>query len=224
MFGKSSQSSSILGGSSSSSNSITNSIPGFREEPACAKYCPKLTYKQRLIGFFSCAALGWVLSLIGTLTLVGGATDENIRIFIILYVIGNVIALCATGFLLGPRSQCRKMWAPTRRYTTAFYLLMLIVVFVVAVLKQNILLILFLLFIEICAALWYSISYIPFGRKIVCKFFRTTGVCMPCFYVYDSAVESYQKNVKPESRTSKVMKFFGGGDKEEDDSSKNNQV
>lgn len=47
---------------------------------------------------------------------------------------------------------------------------------------------------------------------------------MPCFYVYDSAMESYQKNVKPESRTSKVMKFFGGGDKEEDDSSKSNQV
>lgn len=77
------------------------------------------------------------------------------------------------------------MWAPTRRYSTAFYLLMLCIVFIVAVLKQNILLIFFLLFIEILAATWYSISYIPFGRKITLAFLRRTGACMPCFYIYD---------------------------------------
>jgi hypothetical protein len=69
----------------------------------------------------------------GTLTLFGGLTDANVRTFVILYVIGNVIALCATGFLLGPKSQCMKMWDPTRRYSTAFYLVMLIIVLAVAV-------------------------------------------------------------------------------------------
>lgn len=69
----------------------------------------------------------------GTLTLFGGLTNANIRTFVILYVIGNVIALCATGFLLGPKSQCMKMWDPTRRYSTAFYLAMLIIVLAVAV-------------------------------------------------------------------------------------------
>jgi hypothetical protein len=43
-----------------------------------------------------------------------------------------IIALLATGFLLGPKTQCNKMWHPTRRYTTAFYLIMLIVVLGVA--------------------------------------------------------------------------------------------
>jgi hypothetical protein len=69
----------------------------------------------------------------GTLVLVGGATEKNVRTFVVLYVIGNFIALCATGFLLGPKAQCVKMWHPTRRYSTAFYLIMLIVVLAVAV-------------------------------------------------------------------------------------------
>ena len=67
------------------------------------------------------------------MTLIGGWSDENIRTFISLYVIGNIIALAATGFLLGPKTQCRKMWHPTRRYSTAFYLVMLVIVFALAV-------------------------------------------------------------------------------------------
>ena len=100
---------------------------------------------------------------------------------------------------------------------------MLIIVLTVALLRQNVLLILFLLFIEILAALWYSISFIPFGRKIVCKFFRSTGACMPCFYVYDSTKEVYDNNTKPESTSSKMTSFFsGGGNKGSNDNS--NQV
>jgi dolichyl-phosphate-mannose--protein O-mannosyl transferase len=98
---------------------------------------------------------------------------------------------------------------PSRRYTTAFYLTMLIIVFSVAVAvckhipyyyrylsdtdvvvftqKQNIGLILVLLIIEIIAALWYSISFIPFGRKIVMQGFRSSGLCKPCFDAHDQS-------------------------------------
>lgn len=49
MFGKSKSGGTFLGGSeeSSSGNSMMSNIPGFQEEPACAKMCPKLTYQQR---------------------------------------------------------------------------------------------------------------------------------------------------------------------------------
>jgi hypothetical protein len=115
-------------------NKLANGeLPSFTEESAFTKCCPNLTFKQRIYGFIACASFGWILSLMGTLTLIGGATKKNITIFAILFVIGNVIALCATGFLLGPKTQCNKMWAATRRYTTAFYLVMLIIVFSVAV-------------------------------------------------------------------------------------------
>ena len=104
-------------------------------------------------------------------------------------------ALCSTGFLLGPRSQCGKMWEITRRWSTAFYLSMLIIVFCVAITGQNIFLIFFLLFVEICAALWYTLSYVPFGRKIFMAFLRKTGACMPCFYVYDEYIAPCQEKV-----------------------------
>lgn len=45
----------------------------------------------RLIGFAVCAGMGWLLSFIGAMTLIGGMTDKNIRTFAVLYVSGNVI-------------------------------------------------------------------------------------------------------------------------------------
>lgn len=120
-----------------------------------------------------------MLSLAGTLTLLGGPSSKNITTFAVLYVIGNVVALMATGFLLGPKSQCVKMWDPSRRYTTAFYLAMLVIVFAVAVARQNVVLVLFLLFIQILAGIWYTLSYIPFAQKMVIMFFKNT-LCKPC--------------------------------------------
>ena len=46
--------------------------------------------------------------------------------------------------------------------------------------------ILVLLFIEILAAFWYSISYIPFGRKMVIAFLKRT-ICKPCFDLYSES-------------------------------------
>jgi len=209
MFGSSSSKSSgfLGGGESSSGESI---LPTFQDEPACAGLCPDLTYQQRILGFIACSAIGFLLSLIGTFVLFGGTSDNNIRIFAVLYVLGNVIALCSTGFLLGPKAQCRKMWLPTRRWSTGFYLLMIIIVFIVALLKQNVFLVLFLLVVEILAGTWYSISYIPFGRKIVLQFFRATGVCFPCFFVSDKVQEACKKQNQSKSTTSGLTNVFGG--------------
>jgi hypothetical protein len=55
-------------------------------------YIDKLsTFFVRLIGFGCCFALGWVLSIIGTLILFGGTSAANIRLFIVFYIFGNVI-------------------------------------------------------------------------------------------------------------------------------------
>ena len=90
MFGTTSSGSSggtgVLGGGSEG----TSILPSFSEESAFDKCCPKLSYKHRLIGFCCCAALGWALSLVGTLVLVGAMTPENVRAFAGLYVVGNV--------------------------------------------------------------------------------------------------------------------------------------
>jgi len=211
MFGGESNthSAKLFGGESSSSgaNTIPNPIGQylFPDPPVCASCCPDLTYTQRIVGFACCAGLGYLLSLFGTLSLINGFTDANVRIFSCLYVGGNIIALAATGFLLGPKAQCINMWKPTRRYTTAFYLSMLIVVFALAIAKQNIYLILFMLFIEVLAAIWYSISYIPYGRLFVSTLFRRTGLCFPCYACYDAVVDHQKKQASSSSS------LFGGG-------------
>ena len=60
-------------------------------------------------------------------------TNEGIRTFAILYVLGNFVALGATGFLIGPVKQCKKMFEETRRISAIVYFSMLIVVFAVAI-------------------------------------------------------------------------------------------
>jgi len=203
MFGGANESSTttkLFGGgqSSSSGDSIPNPLKGVFGEPSAFEYCcPNLSYTHRIIGFACCAGLGYVLSLVGTLNLIGGFTDENVRLFALLYVGGNVVALCATGFLISPKKQCINMWKPTRRFTTAFYLSMLIIVFAVTMITphQSIYLILFLLFIEVLAAVWYSLSYIPFGRDFVSSIIRKLGICFPCYWVYDEV----QAQMKPKS-------------------------
>lgn len=141
------------------------------------------------------------------MTLIGGFSEKNVATFAVLYVTGNIIALCATGFLLGPKKQCVNMWKPTRRFTTAFYLSMLIIVFSVAVAKYELdgklYLILFLLFVQIMAGCWYGLSYIPGGRYLVSSVIRRTYICYPCYFVYD-AVQERQGGGNKESMWSQV--------------------
>ncbi|CAN0043743.1 unnamed protein product [Choristocarpus tenellus] len=55
--------------------------------------CPKLSYTQRVWGFGFCLLLGYVLSFLSTFTLIGG----DLRSFAVIYVLGSIIAIAATG-------------------------------------------------------------------------------------------------------------------------------
>jgi len=195
---------------------------GFEDDSACAQCCPNLSYTHRLYGFFACSGIGFLLSSIGSAVLFSGFTEENITTFSILYIGGNVMSLGGTLFLCGPKKQCIKMWDKTRRFSTFFYLTMLIVVFAVAITKQIIWIILAMLLIEIAAAVWYSASFIPFGRAFIMTCLRGS-ICMPCAKVYDwcavkcgSAKESVQKATSTGSHAKKSEGgWFGGETKKE---------
>jgi hypothetical protein len=98
------------------------------------------------------------------------------------------------------------MWDPVRRFTTAFYLIMLIAVFAVAVTGQNVLLVLALLIIEILAAAWYTLSWVPFARKVVIEFFKSTGLCKSCFWMHDTIAEACKKKETTESSGGSMFK------------------
>ncbi|GMI26817.1 hypothetical protein TeGR_g14741, partial [Tetraparma gracilis] len=83
----------------------------------------------------------------------------------------------ATGFLLGPRRQCKKMFHPTRRVACIIYLVLLIAVFGCAVGGVPFGVVIVLFICQFCAATWYALSYIPYGRKMVTGCFKDKCGC-----------------------------------------------
>lgn len=152
--------------------------------------CPKLTYQQRIIGFCVCCGVGYLISFMGTMLLAANGPDpDTIRNFSLLYIVGNFVAISATLFLIGPRRQCKKMFDKNRRFSCIFWLLTLIVTFAIAVAGVDVGFVILMIFVQISASIWYSASYIPYGRRMIVKIFQSTcfapcpAVCDPCIKV-----------------------------------------
>ncbi|KAJ8599328.1 hypothetical protein CTAYLR_005352 [Chrysophaeum taylorii] len=110
---------------------------GEQLEEECCEGCPKLTYKQRLVGFVACFGIGMLIefgSFFRIVQLIKGNPKPFVRIvytvavhFVvalqaICYTLGNIIAICSSFFLSGPWNQVKRMFAPTRAIATAIYL------------------------------------------------------------------------------------------------------
>jgi len=151
------------GGSIRTRMSSAAGIPG---SDSC---CPDLTLQQRIMGCLSCLAIGFAISFVGFLAWWTG----HIASFGILYTTGNIVSICGTGFLIGPRRQVRNMFAAKRVYATAIYFTMMILTLAAAFIGVHKLLVLIFCALQWCAAVWYVASYIPFGQKMITKFFST---------------------------------------------------
>ena len=133
--------------------------------------------------------IGYLLSIMGSLVLLGGYSDANVRTFAELYVAGTATALCATALFVGPQRMCRKMVEKTRRIGTALWFLLVIGIFVAAMLHAPIYVIFVLLFFETLAGIWLAASYIPFGRKMIIGFCQGSlfspcpAVCTPMYNI-----------------------------------------
>ncbi|KAI0797858.1 Got1/Sft2-like family-domain-containing protein [Abortiporus biennis] len=127
-----------------------------------------LTRMQRLYGFGGCLAIGFILSLLGSILLF---LPGQLGSFAILYALGTVISLVGTGFLIGFMRQLKLMFKPVRVVATIIFLASIGLVFVGAfVIKSDILCLIFVI-IEYLAYTWYTLSYIPYARSAVLKVF-----------------------------------------------------
>ena len=142
--------------------------------------CPTLTVKQRLYGFVTCFCLGMLFSILS----IGGIFGALLSTykFAILYSLGNITSMGSTLFLFGPASQCKRMFKRGRFIATTLYLLALVSTLVFCLFffdSENRpplqrLIVLLLILLQFCALVWYTLSYIPFGRKIFKK------ICFAC--------------------------------------------
>jgi len=124
-----------------------------------------LSRTQRLYGFIGCLATGFILSLLGSILLFVGQTT----VFAVLFVIGTIVSLVGTGFLLGFLKQLKLMFKPIRVVATIVFLVSIVLVFIGAfVLSSDVLCIIFVI-IQYLAYTWYTLSYIPYARSAVLK-------------------------------------------------------
>jgi len=126
-----------------------------------------LTRTQRLYGFVGCLALGFLLSILGSIVFFVGL----LTLFAVLYVLGTVLSLVGTGFLIGFGNQFKMMWKPIRVVATILFIGSIVLVLIAAfVIKSDILCLIFVI-IEYLAYTWYTLSYIPYARSAVLKVF-----------------------------------------------------
>ncbi|KAJ7273227.1 SFT2-domain-containing protein [Mycena rebaudengoi] len=127
-----------------------------------------LSRTTRMYGFFGCLAIGFVLSLLGSIVLFLGF----VTIFAVLYGFGTLISLIGTGFLIGFLTQLKLAFKPVRIVATLILLASIGLVFVRRIGVHSPLscpqFILFVI-IQFLAYTWYSLSYIPWARAAVKK-------------------------------------------------------
>ncbi|KAK0483209.1 Got1/Sft2-like family-domain-containing protein [Armillaria novae-zelandiae] len=124
-----------------------------------------LSRTTRLYGFIGCLVVGFVLSLLGSILLFIG----QLGIFAVLYVMGTIVSLVGTGFLIGFLKQLKLMFKPVRVVATFIFLGSIVLVFIAAFVLDNDILCLIFVIIEYLAYTWYTLSYIPYARAAVTK-------------------------------------------------------
>ncbi|KNA09358.1 hypothetical protein SOVF_154370 [Spinacia oleracea] len=120
-----------------------------------------LSYTERIYGFAACLIAGFLFIFLSMIVFV-----RPIK-FALLFTFGNVLAVGSTAFIIGPAEQLRKMFDPVRVYATAVYLGCAVLALICAILIHSKVLTLFAMIFEICALIWYSLSYIPFARRVI---------------------------------------------------------
>ena len=135
------------------------------EEDPCSYFA--LSWRQRMMGFAICFALGTVISVMSAFLVFNPAK------FALPYTLGNVLSLLSTGFLVGPSRAVRYMCAPIRRVAACIYFGAIICTLVSALVLHKKLLTALFVVVQFSAYLWFIASYVPYGRTLLSKCFAS---------------------------------------------------
>ncbi|CAO2175107.1 unnamed protein product [Urochloa humidicola] len=116
---------------------------------------------QRIYAFAACLVAGLALMILSFIVFA-----RPIK-FALMFTFGNMLAIGSTAFVMGPQKQLRMMFDPVRLYATAIYVGCVVLALIFALWLHDKLLTLIAIICEICALFWYSLSYIPFARRMV---------------------------------------------------------
>ncbi|PON72095.1 Vesicle transport protein, SFT2-like [Parasponia andersonii] len=120
-----------------------------------------LSPTQRMYAFAACLIAGLACMFLSLIVFA-----KPIK-FALLFTFGNVLAVGSTAFLLGAEQQIRMMFDSVRIFATAIYLGCVVLALICALWIHSKILTILAMIIEILALVWYSLSYIPFARRMV---------------------------------------------------------
>mmetsp|Transcript_2409 Transcript_2409/g.7651 ORF Transcript_2409/g.7651 Transcript_2409/m.7651 type:complete len:194 (-) Transcript_2409:44-625(-) len=143
--------------STASPSSSSSSSSWFSSEPETADPCLRLGYAQRM----ACFAIAFVAGV--ACCVMASLVVFSPHLFAKYYSLGSLLLLGSTFFLIGPVAQLKSMFHPSRYIASILYLGTLIGTLYAASVS-NILLTMVLVVVQICAALWYVASYIPYAQ------------------------------------------------------------
>jgi hypothetical protein len=112
-----------------------------------------------------------------SLRLIFKLVEGNPAPFVFLYTSGNLLSLLSSTFLSGPKRQFKNMFDEKRRTTSIVYLSTLgtsvVVCFIPLPAVVKMIVLLLLLLVQMSASLWYTLSYIPYGRATARRMLRS---------------------------------------------------
>ena len=136
-----------------------------RKDNELESMCPKLSFKERVIGFAVCFAVGAVLDFLAWVSLIGFFEGKP-RDFAIFFSAGQIVTILGSAFLIGFKRQFKSMFHRKRWITTTVFLVALALTLISALVLKNPALTMVFLIIELGAYAWYVLSYLPFGQRL----------------------------------------------------------
>lgn len=172
-------------------------------DKACEALCPKMTMKQRLMGYGACFGLGTLLNVVswGSLRKMFDDPPEPAP-FVLLFIFGNIIQLAAGMFFSGPVAYGKKLISAEVRCAAFFYLTAMICLVVVAfqptitgttddganecsagddctLEPEGVVgLVCLMVVVTYICMVWFVICSVPFGKRIACACIEKT--CEKC--------------------------------------------
>ena len=142
---------------------LPTSLGASQEEPEDDDPCKclNLSWSQRVTGFAVCFGLGCAISIMSTFLIFNPVK------YALSYSLGNLLSILSTGFLVGPRRQMKYACAPTRIWAFVIYILAIVGTLVSALQFKKKLVTLLFVIVQFAAGIWYTASYVPYGREML---------------------------------------------------------
>lgn len=123
--------------------------------------------KQRIIGFLACSITGFLISWIITFVFIFSGFD--VVSYALIFSFCQILNIAGSCFLSTPKGHIKAMKKKSRIIPSVIYISMIIITIIIAVATGVKGLVLLCVIILTIAYYWYTISFIPFGNKILKK-------------------------------------------------------